>query len=86
MKFPEIKIILAESTPRKDEKDAEVDVCNQLLRDYALSDDQVFLASHENLRANKNDFLVDNKHISRKKIGVFVVNLKRALCQAYGIP
>ena len=83
-KFPDIKVILAELTPRKNEKD--VDVCNQLLREYALSDDQVFLASHENLRANKNDFLVDNKHISRKKIGVFVVNLKRALCQAYGIP
>ena len=85
-KFPNIKIILAELTPRKDDKDAEVDICNKLINELAQLDENVFVASHDTLRGDKNKFLADNKHISRKTIGVFVVNLKRALCQAHGIP
>ena len=85
-KYPEIKIVLAELTPRMDNKDAAVNKCNELLNHYAELDEKIFIASHESLRGNKTDFLADNKHISRKTIGVFVVNLKRALCQAHGIP
>ena len=85
-KFPNIKIILAELTPRKDDKDAEVDICNKLINELARLDENIFVASHDTLRGDKNKFLADNKHISRKTIGVFVVNLKRALCQAHGIP
>ena len=85
-KYPNVKIILAELTPRKDEKDAQVDICNQLINDLAQLDENIFVASHETLRGDKNKFLADNKHISKKAIGVFVVNLKRALCQAHGIP
>ena len=84
-KYPNIKIILSEITPRKDNKDAEVDKCNRLINEYSTFDN-IFIANHANLRGNKNDFMFDNKHISRKTIGVFVVNLKKALCQAHGIP
>ena len=85
-KYPNVKIILAELTPRKDEKDTEVDKCNKLINELAQLDENIFVASHETLRADKNKIMADNKHISKKSIGVFVVNLKRALCQAHGIP
>ena len=85
-KYPTIKVILAEVTPRKDAKDEQVNICNRLINEWATNQDDLFIASHENLRKEKTRFLEDNKHISRKQIGPFVVNLKKALCQASGIP
>ena len=85
-KYPEIKIILAELTPRRDTKNEEVNKCNQLLNQYCTANDNIFIASHESLRSNVEYYLYDNKHVSRKAIGVFVVNLKKALCNAHGIP
>ena len=83
-KFPGIKIVLAELTPRKDEKDTEVNNCNNLINSWAPGEG-IFVASHANLREDKNTFLHDNKHITKRCIGVFVVNLKKALCQAAGV-
>ena len=83
-KYPEIKVTLAELTPRKDNKDTEVMECNRLINEWAANEASVFIASHANLRENKEQFLEDNKHIAKKRIGVFVVNLKKALCQASG--
>ena len=86
-KYPNIKIVLAELTPRKDNKNTEVDKCNTLINQFASAHDNIFIANHATIREKKNDFLVDNKHIARKSIGVFVVNLKKAaLCEAHGIP
>ena len=42
-KFPGIKIVLAELTPRKDAKDAEVNVCNNLINEWALRE-EIFVA------------------------------------------
>ena len=83
-KYPDIKIILAELTPRKDAKDSHINTCNQLINEWAPGQDNIVIANHANLREDKNRFLEDNKHVARKQIGTFVVNLKRALCEAYG--
>ena len=47
--------------------------------------EEILVSSHANLREDKNKFLHDNKHINRRCMGVFVVNLKKALCQAAGV-
>ena len=83
-KYPDVKIVLAELTPRKDEKDDEVNKCNNLINEWATGEGNIFVASHATLRENKDQFLYDNKHIVKKRVGVFVVYLKKALCQATG--
>ena len=83
-KYPDAKIVLSEVTPRKDERDVEGDTCNRLLNEWAPSQVNLFIANHASIRGDKKQFLHDNKHISRKSLGVFVVNLKRALCKATG--
>ena len=85
-KYPHVKIIIAELTPRKDDRNYEVDACNTLLTEFAATNENIFVASHETIRGNKDQLLVDNKHVSRRGIGVLVVNLKRALCEAHGVP
>ena len=47
--------------------------------------EEIFVASHANIGGDKNKFLHDNKHINRRCIGDFVVNLKKGLCQAAGV-
>ena len=81
-KYPGIKIVLCELTPRRDQKDNQVIECNRLINEYALSEDNIFVANHSNLRAG--NYLEDNKHVAKRHINVFAVNLKKALCAAYG--
>ena len=57
-----------------------------MINQFASAHDNIFIANHATIREKKNDFLVDNKHIARKSIRVFVVNLKKALCEAHGVP
>ena len=85
-KYPNIKIILCEVTPRKDERDQQVMECNRLIHEYASKDENIFIADHSNLRENSYAMLKDTKHVSEYKIGMFVVNIKKALCAAYGKP
>ena len=51
-KYPNIKIILCEVTPRKDERDQQVVECNRLIHEYASKDENMFIADHSNLREN----------------------------------
>ena len=84
-KYPQVKVVVAELTPRKDAKDREVNECNKLINDWAPGEENIFVASHATLRENKERILHDNKHITKKLVGMFVVNLKKALCQATGV-
>ena len=84
-KFPGVKIILSELTPRKDERDREVQLCNEELGNYANQQDDVFLIIHQNLRDNTLSMLYDNKHIRETKIPIFAANIIRTLKKAYNI-
>ena len=81
-KFPGIKIVVSEVTPRMDERDGEVITCNRLLNSYASGRENVFVAAHRNLRDER--FFRDAKHIKEDKIAKFAANLKRALQEALG--
>ena len=83
-KYPDIKIILCEITPRNDSRDGEVLECNRLIHDFVECDDNIFLANHSNLRENNYAMLHDVKHVSKRKMGTYVVNIKRALYAAHG--
>ena len=62
-KYPGIKFITSEITPRKDNRDDEVIKCNRLLWEYAKSYHDVFIASHENFRDPLWSMYADDKHI-----------------------
>lgn len=83
-KYPYIKIILCEVTPRKDDRDYHVIECNRLIHELALEDRSIIIADHTNLRENSYNMLKDIKHVSEYRIGAFVINIKKALCAAYG--
>ena len=62
-KHPGIKIILSKITPRKDTRDSEVQICNRLIRDLALTNtSSLYIARHDNLRDPQGSFLYDVKH------------------------
>ena len=82
-KFPNAKIILCEVTPKKDERDQHVIECNRLINEFSR-EENIFIANHSNLRDNKYAMLIDNKHVSEYKMSTFAVNMKKALCAAYG--
>ena len=75
---------MCEVTPRDDIRDVHVIQCNKLLHEFASHDEQIFIADHSNLRVNSYAMLKDTKHVSEYKIGTFAVNIKTALCAAYG--
>ena len=85
VKYPEIKIIFSEITPRNDDRDHEVINCNKMLNEYAATQENVFVAKHENLRDESYSFFRDVKHIKEIKIPRFAANLKIALRKAHGI-
>ena len=58
--------------------------CNRLINEFAARDMNIFVADNSNLRENSYASLSDNKHVRKNKIGIFVVNIKTALCAAYG--
>ena len=80
-----VKIILGELTPRKDEKDDDVMICNRLINEFAGDKPDIFVAYHSNLRDDNGSFLYDNKHIKKNCIARFAANLKIALRKAYNI-
>ena len=84
-KYEGIKIMLSEITPRRDEKDAEVKICNDLITDWANTQQYIYLARHNNLRDPEWTMFFDTKHIHRLAVPRFAANLKRVLREAYGI-
>ena len=84
-KYPDLKIILSEITPRKDVKDLEVKLCKRLLHERAQHTPELHIARHSNLRHPNGYFLRDAKHIKSSCIARFAANLKIALRKAYGL-
>ena len=84
-KYPGIKIILCELTPRKDDRDTAVIECNKLISTLCAEDETLFLVEHNNLRDENYSKLYDTKHIHKRVIPLFASNIKRALRKAYGI-
>ena len=80
-----IKVILGELTPRTDERDEEVIICNEMINDFARINKYVYLAKHSNLRDPNNTFIHEVKHVKKMRIARFAANLKRALRAAYDI-
>ena len=86
-KLPEIyplKFIHSEVTPRMDHLDRRVKEVNELLSQYAMGNDQIFLVRNSNLR-NPDNYFTDGKHLKHAIIPRFASNIKRALRSAYGI-
>lgn len=81
-KFPGIKIILSEITPRMDDLDIQVRAVNTLLNQYVNSSDDLYLTFNSNMR--DPDFFYDNKHFKESCVARFAANIKRALNKAYG--
>ena len=83
-KYPSIKIILSEITPRMDNLDFQVQETNALLNQYIIRNSDIFLVHNGNMR--DPDFFMpdDNKHFKQSCIARFAANIKRALNKAYG--
>ena len=84
-KFPHIKVILNEITPRKDRKDSEVMECNDMLRESLNHLENVILINLDNLRNANGTHLHDTKHIKKISIPLFAANMKSGLRKAFNI-
>ena len=84
-KSPHIKIIMNEITPRNDDRDHEGMVCNDLLKQYSITHDKLFLATQRNMRNDEWSLYDYIKHISKHGTAKFASNMKRAFRQAFGI-
>ena len=82
--YPHIKIIIAEVTPRMDDRDAEVIATNNLINQFAESSDKIFVIKNSNLRDPYFFYQGDSKHIRKACIGRFAANIKHTLRVAYG--
>ena len=83
--YPDTKIILNEITPRNDDRDSQVILCNNMLHNVSSKNDHIFIAKQSNIRDDSYSFFDDVKHIKKIKIARYVSNIKIALRQAYGI-
>ena len=82
-KFPDIKVVMSEITPRMDGRDEQVKATNTLLREYVERCENTFLTRNSNMR--DRDFFEDAKHFKESCIARFASNIKNSLCRAYGI-
>jgi len=83
LKYPSVKIVISHVTPRKDELNTEVIVCNNMLDASVQSLTDVFLVDHTDLQVNRLTSLYDSKHIKRVCIRYFASNIKKALRLSY---
>ena len=83
-RYPQIKIIIGEITPRMDDKDPLVMATNALINDYSESSDKIFVIKNSNLRDPYFFYRGDSKHIRKACIGRFAANIKYTLRLAYG--
>ena len=58
-KFPGIKVIVSEITPRMDNRDSEVKICNNMMNSFAKHRKNIFVAGHSNLRGTQF-FVIQN--------------------------
>ena len=79
-RFPGIKVIVSEITPRMDNRDSEVKICNNMMNGFAKHRNNIFVVGHSNLRGSQ--FFHDTKHIKETKIPKFAANIKRTLHKA----
>ena len=84
-KYPNIKIIISESTPRNDARDIHVKHYNKLLSDYNNNNQDIYIANHKKLRDPTWSMFEDSTHIRKIKIPKFAANIIKALKQAYNI-
>ena len=84
-KIPNVKIIMSEITPRNDQRDLEGQLCNSLLHDYAIQNQDIIVTVHKNLRDPSWTMFRDTKHIREMKLPKFAANIIRALKEAYNI-
>ena len=83
--LPDVKIVISEVTPRKLNRDNQVQVCNEHLHVYFDPMENVTIAEHSNLRTTDWEFHEDDKHLKQDSISEFASNLKSALRQALNI-
>ena len=83
-KFPQVKIIVGEITPRQDTRDEIVKDANVLINRLVKQERNVFVIRNSNLRNSGFTYHEDNKHISEDCIAKFASNIKHALRVAYG--
>ena len=81
--FPCINIIVSEVTPRADNRDSEVIICNDLLKQYISQEKNMHLAVHDNLRHSDYSLFCDKKHLKKNAVPLFAANIKKALRQVY---
>ena len=84
-KYPMRNIIISHITPRKDELNKEVVVCNAMLDKSVNQLDHMFLVDHTNLQVIRQSILHDTKHIKKESIRYFAGNIKKTLRMSYGI-
>ena len=85
VRYKQPKIIIAELTPRTDNRDEQVKECNILIQQFVNDNEFLFLAKHGNLRTVDDRHYHDAKHITNFAVPIYVSNIKRALKTAYGI-
>ena len=83
-RYPSIKTIVSEITPRQDNRDEIVKEANVLINRFVENSDRVYVVRNSNLRNSNYTFHEDNKHISSECIAKFAANIKHALRVAYG--
>lgn len=81
-KYPDIKIIISEVTPRKGDLNKDVMKVNKLLAELCENVDFLFLVNHSNLQDKFT--LYDDRHIHKRVVPRFAANIKRTLRLAYG--
>ena len=86
-KYPSLKIVVSEVTPRQLHRDDEVIECNKILHATLRFDKEVTIAKHGNLRNERWSFHKknDDKHFSEISIARFASNLKTAFRTAIGL-
>ena len=75
--------MVSEITPRNDEKDSEVVICNRMLANSVLMMNNVILIKHDNLRDGNWSYFQDVKHIRKESVRYFAGNIKTALRIAF---
>ena len=85
LKFPNIRIILSQITPRPS-IDNDVHWANDLLANLVKDMGNVYFANQENLRDPEYRNLRDDRHLSTNVAPLFAANLKRGLRWAFDIP
>jgi hypothetical protein len=84
-KYPTHKVIVSHVTPRKDELNKEVIICNAMLDKSANQSDKLYLVDHTNLQDMRRSILHDTKHIKQESVRHFAGNIKRTLRMSYDI-